>query len=304
MTRTSRRTSPIPIPSSPAFRRRSNPRPRGPRKKSRLKERTMNDSLWTRCNSCQRILYKQDILDNYSVCPACNFHFRISSTERLGLLFDDGRYELLDEGITPVDFLNFEDSQKYSKRLKDSQAHTGLAEAIQTGKGTMGGIPVLVLAMEFGFMGGSVASVVGEKITRACELGVRERMPVVVVSCSGGMRMQEGMMSLMQMMKTSAAIALMEEAKVPFISVMADPTTGGTTASFAMLGDINIAEPRALIGFAGPRVIEQTIKEKLPKGFQSSEFVLSHGMLDDVVERKNLRNYLVRALRLFLNRAQ
>jgi acetyl-CoA carboxylase carboxyl transferase subunit beta len=264
----------------------------------------MNDSLWTRCNSCQRILYKQDILDNYSVCPACNFHFRISSTERLGLLFDDGRYELLDEGITPVDFLNFEDSQKYSKRLKDSQAHTGLAEAIQTGKGTMGGIPVLVLAMEFGFMGGSVASVVGEKITRACELGVRERMPVVVVSCSGGMRMQEGMMSLMQMMKTSAAIALMEEAKVPFISVMADPTTGGTTASFAMLGDINIAEPRALIGFAGPRVIEQTIKEKLPKGFQSSEFVLSHGMLDDVVERKNLRNYLVRALRLFLNRAQ
>jgi len=264
----------------------------------------MNDSLWTRCNNCQRILYKQDILDNFSVCPACSFHFRISSEARMRLLFDDGRYELLDEGIYPVDFLNFEDSQKYSKRLVDSQARTGLADAVQTGKGTMGGIPVYILSMEFAFMGGSVASVVGEKIVRACERAIEEKCPVIVVSCSGGMRMQEGMMSLMQMMKTSAAIARMGEVPVPFISVLADPTTGGTTASFSMLGDINIAEPQALIGFAGPRVIEQTIKEKLPKGFQRSEFVLSHGMIDDVVERKHLRNYLIRAMRLFLNKAQ
>ncbi len=264
----------------------------------------MNDNLWTRCNNCQRILYKQDILDNCTVCPACNFHFRISSTERLRLLFDDGRYELLDEGIYPVDFLGFEDSQKYAKRLQDSQAKTGLSDAIQTGRGTMGGIPVLILSMEFGFMGGSVASVVGEKITRACERAIVERLPLVIVSCSGGMRMQEGMMSLMQMMKTSAALARLEEAKLPFISVLADPTTGGTTASYAMLGNINVAEPQALIGFAGPRVIEQTIKEKLPKGFQRSEFLLSHGMLDDVIERKRLKSYLVRALRLFLNKAQ
>ena len=264
----------------------------------------MNDSLWTRCNNCQRILYKQDILDNSSVCPACNFHFRISSAERLRMLFDDGRYETLDENIFPVDFLGFEDTQKYAKRLADSQARSGLADAIQTARGTMGGIPVYVLAMEFGFMGGSVASVVGEKITRACERAIVERLPLVIVSCSGGMRMQEGMMSLMQMMKTSAALARLEEAKLPFISVLADPTTGGTTASYAMLGNINVAEPQALIGFAGPRVIEQTIKEKLPKGFQRSEFLLSHGMLDDVIERKRLKSYLVRALRLFLNKAQ
>jgi acetyl-CoA carboxylase carboxyl transferase subunit beta len=168
----------------------------------------------------------------------------------------------------------------------------------------MGGIPVYVMAMEFGFMGGSVASVVGEKIARACERAVEERRPLIIVSCSGGMRMQEGMMSLMQMMKMSAAIARMGEAKIPFISVLADPTTGGTTASFAMLGDINVAEPQALIGFAGPRVIEQTIKEKLPKGFQTSEFLLEHGMVDDVVDRKKLRDYLIRALRLFLNGVQ
>ncbi len=263
-----------------------------------------DESLWTRCNSCQRILYKQDILDNSSVCPACNFHFRISSTERLRMLFDEGRYETFDENIFPVDFLGFEDTQKYAKRLADSQARTGLSDAIQTARGTMGGIPVYVLAMEFGFMGGSVASVVGEKIARACERALAERSPLIIVSCSGGMRMQEGMMSLMQMIKTSAAIARMGEAKVPFISILADPTTGGTTASFAMLGDINVAEPQALIGFAGPRVIEQTIKEKLPKGFQRSEFLIAHGMLDDVVDRQKLRDYLIRALRLFLNRAQ
>ncbi|MGD1010010.1 MAG: acetyl-CoA carboxylase, carboxyltransferase subunit beta [Candidatus Aminicenantales bacterium] len=258
-------------------------------------------TLWSRCNNCQRILYKQDILDNLHVCPSCNFHFRISAEDRLGMLFDDGTYEVQDAGIHSVDALHFVDTKRYVDRLAENEQKVGLAEAIITARGTMGGIPVYVLAMEFTFLGGSVASVVGEKIARACERAIEENRPVIIVSCSGGMRMQEGMLSLMQMAKTSAAIARLGEAKVPYISVMADPTTGGTTASFAMLGDINIAEPQALIGFAGPRVIEQTIKEKLPKGFQRAEFLLSHGMVDDVIERKNLRPYLIKALRLFLN---
>ncbi len=261
-------------------------------------------SLWTRCNSCQRILYKQDILDNLAVCPSCSFHFRISAEERLQMLFDDGAYEVVDAGIHSVDALHFVDTKRYADRLAESEQKTGLSEAIVTARGTMGGIPVYILAMEFSFLGGSVASVVGEKIARACERAVEEKRPVIIVSCSGGMRMQEGMLSLMQMMKSSAAIARLGEAKLPYISVLADPTTGGTTASFAMLGDVNVAEPQALIAFAGPRVIEQTIKEKLPKGFQRSEFLLSHGMVDDVVERKNLKAYLARALRLFLNRPQ
>jgi len=261
-------------------------------------------SLWARCNSCQRILYKQDILDNLAVCPSCNFHFRISAGERLAMLFDGGTYEVMDAGIHSVDALHFVDSKSYADRLAENEQRTGLSEAIITARGAIGGIPVYLLVMEFSFLGGSVASVVGEKVARACERAVEERRPVITVSCSGGMRMQEGMLSLMQMIKTSAAIARLGEAQLPFISVLADPTTGGTTASFAMLGDINIAEPQALIGFAGPRVIEQTIKEKLPKGFQRAEFLLSHGMLDDVVERKNLKAYLIKALRLFLNRPQ
>jgi acetyl-CoA carboxylase carboxyl transferase subunit beta len=263
-----------------------------------------NDSLWTRCNSCQRILYKQDILDNLSVCPSCGFHFRISATERLIMLFDDGQYEVFDQNIYPVDALHFVDSKPYAARLAENQERTGLAEAIVTAKGTLGGIPVYILAMEFDFLGGSVASVVGEKIARAAERAVAERCPVIIISCSGGMRMQEGMLSLMQMIKSSAAVAKLGEAGLPYISVCTDPTTGGTTASFAMLGDINIAEPQALIGFAGARVIEQTIKEKLPKGFQRAEFLLSHGMLDAVVERKQLRTFLIRALRLFLKQPQ
>lgn len=264
----------------------------------------MNEGLWTRCNNCQKILYKQDIIDNLNVCPQCNYHFRLGALERLRQLFDDGRFEIVDRDIYPVDFLGFEDQQKYEIRLKESQKKTGLPEAIVTGLGTLGGLPVIIQAMEFGFMGGSMGSVVGEKVARAAERAVEEKVPLIIVSCSGGARMQEGMMSLMQMIKTAAALARLSEARLPYISVLADPTTGGTTASFAMLGDINIAEPNALIGFAGPRVIEQTIKEKLPKGFQRSEFLLAHGMLDDVVERKYLRNYLIKALRLFLNRPQ
>lgn len=258
-------------------------------------------SRWTRCNNCRRILYTQDILDSFYVCPVCDFHFRISAKNRLELLYDDGDYELYDENIYPADPLGFTDSKSYSTRLKEHQKKTSLKDAVLNAEGFMGGNKVLISAMEFSFMGGSMGSVVGEKVTRAFERALKEKVPVIVISCSGGARMQEGVLSLMQMMKTSAAIGRMEKAGIPFISVITDPTTGGTTASYAMLGDINIAEPNALIGFAGPRVIEQTIKEKLPKGFQRSEFLLEHGMLDEVVNRKYLRSYLIRALRLFLN---
>jgi len=262
------------------------------------------ESLWTRCNNCRHILYKQDIIDNLYVCTACNFHFRLSAKERLKMLLDDGKYNLFDEGIFPVDPLNFKDTMKYSQKLKENQEKTLLHEAVINAEGNMGGIRVIISAMDFTFIGGSMGSVVGEKITRASERALQEKLPFIIVTASGGARMQEGILSLMQLMKTSSAIAKLDEAGIPFISVLTDPTTGGVTASFAMLGDINIAEPEALIGFAGPRVIEQTIKEKLPKGFQRSEFLLSHGMVDDVVERKNLRFYLIRALRLFLNRPQ
>lgn len=257
--------------------------------------------LWTRCNSCRRILYKQDIVDNLFVCPSCDFHFRLSAIDRLKMLFDNGRYELFDQNIYPLDSLKFEDSKSYSTRLDEYRKKTLFADAVLNAFGRMGGISVIISAMEFSFMGGSMGSVVGEKITRALEKALKEKLPIIIVSCSGGARMQEGTLSLMQLMKTSAAIARLEEARIPYISVLTDPTTGGVTASYAMLGDINVAEPQALIGFAGPRVIEQTIKEKLPKGFQRSEFLLHHGMLDDVVERKNLQPYLINALRLFLN---
>ncbi len=262
------------------------------------------ENLWTRCNNCRRIQYKQDILDNLSVCPACSFHFRLTARERLDMIFDEGLYELYDENVRPLDPLEFEDTQKYSDRIKKNQAKTSLLDAVLNAAGSVGGIRVLISAMEFAFMGGSMGSVVGEKVTRALERALKEKLPIIVVSCSGGARMQEGILSLMQLMKTSSAIARLEKAGLPYISVVTDPTTGGTTASYAMLGDINIAEPNALIGFAGPRVIEQTIKEKLPKGFQRSEFLLKHGMLDAVVGRRELRDYLIRALRLFLDRPQ
>ncbi|MDD8021275.1 MAG: acetyl-CoA carboxylase, carboxyltransferase subunit beta [Acidobacteriota bacterium] len=262
----------------------------------------MNEGLWSRCNNCRKIIYKQDIIDNLYVCPQCNYHFRLGSLERLRQLFDDGQFEVFDDDIYPVDFLGFRDQLPYSQRLEDSQKKTSLSEAIVSARGDLDGLLVIILAMEFGFMGGSMGSVVGEKVARAAEKAIKEKVPLIIVSCSGGARMQEGMMSLMQMIKTSAALARLAEVSLPYISVLADPTTGGTTASFAMLGDINIGEPNALIGFAGPRVIEQTIKEKLPKGFQRAEFLLAHGMLDEVVERKYLRNYLIKAIRLFLNK--
>jgi len=259
-------------------------------------------NMWTRCNNCRRIIYRQDILDNLFICPECQFHFRLSAIDRLNMLFDLGQYELFDQEVFPVDPIRFKDSEAYPERLKQNQEKTGLPDAVINAVGTMDGIRIIVCAMEFSFMGGSMGSVVGEKITRAFEKALKERIPVVVISSSGGARMQEGVFSLMQMMKTSSAIARLHEAGIPYISVITDPTTGGVTASFAMLGDINIAEPNSLIGFAGPRVIEQTIKEKLPKGFQRSEFLMQHGFLDDVVDRKKLRSYLIQALRLFLNR--
>lgn len=259
-------------------------------------------NLWTRCNNCQRILYKQDIIDNLYVCPLCQFHFRVEARERIAMLLDPGSYVFVDENIYPEDPLGFEDSLPYTVRLKENQDKTSLPDAIVTAVGTIGHIPVVMAAMEFNFMGGSMGSVVGEKVARAAERALVERIPLIIISCSGGARMQEGALSLMQLMKTSAALARLDEAGIPYISILTDPTTGGVTASYAMLGDINLAEPGALIGFAGPRVIEQTIKEKLPKGFQRAEFLLQHGLLDDVVNRKNLRSYLIRLLRLLLNR--
>lgn len=238
------------------------------------------------------------------MCPACDFHFRISARERIRLLFDEEKYTTYDDNVRPLDPLKFKDSKAYSERLKENREKTDLSDAVINTVGTLGGIKVLISVMDFSFMGGSMGSVVGEKITRALERALKDKLPIIIISCSGGARMQEGVLSLMQMMKTSAAIARLEDAGIPYISVITDPTTGGTTASYAMLGDINIAEPNALIGFAGPRVIEQTIKEKLPKGFQRSEFLLQHGMLDDVVERRDLRDYLIKALRLLLNRPQ
>jgi acetyl-CoA carboxylase carboxyl transferase subunit beta len=262
----------------------------------------MMTGIWTRCNNCRRILYKQDILDNLFICPECNFHFRLSAIDRLNMLFDLGQYELIDQNIYPEDPLAFKDTKPYAIRLKENLEKTGQPDAVLNAVGTMDGIRIVMCSMEFAFMGGSMGSVVGEKITRAFERALEENIPSVVISSSGGARMQEGVISLMQLMKTSSALANLEKAGIPYISVLTDPTTGGVTASFAMLGDINIAEPNSLIGFAGPRVIEQTIKEKLPKGFQRSEFLLKHGMLDDVVERRNLRTYIIRALRLFLNK--
>lgn len=259
-------------------------------------------NLWTRCNSCQHILYKQDIIDNLYVCPLCNFHFRIEARERIAMLLDPDSYIFIDDNIYPEDPLRFEDSLPYTTRLRENQEKTSLADAIITVVGTIGGIQVVMAVMEFNFMGGSMGSVVGEKVARAAERALVEKIPLIIISCSGGARMQEGALSLMQLMKTSASLAKLDEAGIPYISILTDPTTGGVTASYAMLGDVNIAEPGALIGFAGPRVIEQTIKEKLPKGFQRAEFLLAHGMLDDVINRKNLRSYLIRLLRLFLNR--
>jgi acetyl-CoA carboxylase carboxyl transferase subunit beta len=260
------------------------------------------EGLWIKCTGCREIIYRKDVVENASVCPKCAFHFRITARERLELLFDGPpapAYEEFDRNLASADPLQFKDTKPYAARLRDGREKTGGLDAIVSAKGVCEGAPLIVCAMEYGFIGGSMGVVVGEKITRGAERAIAERAPLVVVSCSGGARMMEGALSLMQMAKISAALARMDEARVPFLSVLTDPTTGGVTASFAMLGDLNIAEPGALIGFAGPRVIEQTIRQKLPPGFQRSEFLLEHGMVDMVVDRREMKATVARALRMF-----
>jgi acetyl-CoA carboxylase carboxyl transferase subunit beta len=256
------------------------------------------EGLWVKCESCRQILYSKELARNFKICPKCGYHFRLSAPERLRMLFDGEQYAELDGNLRSVDPLKFRDTKKYRDRLKQYEDSVGPSDAIVVGSGTMGGIPVIIGAMEFFFMGGSMGSVVGEKVARAAERALAERRPLLIVSTSGGARMQEGILSLMQMAKIAAALARLAEARIPYISVMTDPTTGGVTASFAMLGDLNVAEPNALIGFAGPRVIEQTIRQTLPDGFQRSEFLLDHGMLDFLVDRTEMKDTLVRCLKL------
>jgi len=260
------------------------------------------EGLWVKCNSCKEIIYKKEVLRNANVCPKCGYHFRISARERLSSLFDEGRYQESDTDIYSVDPLKFRDAKPYRDRLREYRDKTGLHDAVINARGSLGGAPVIMSVMEYGFMGGSMGSAVGEKVTRAIERALDERVPLIVISCSGGARMQEGALSLMQMAKISAALGKLHEARLPFVSILTDPTTGGVTASYAMLGDINVAEPKALIGFAGPRVIEQTIREKLPEGFQRSEFLLEHGMLDFIVERRQMRDTLIQCLRVLFNK--
>jgi acetyl-CoA carboxylase carboxyl transferase subunit beta len=240
------------------------------------------------------------VVKNLSVCPKCSFHFRISARERLEMLFD-GPFETFDDDLVSADPLAFVDTKPYGTRLKDGRAKTNVLDAVICARGVLGGVNTVVAAMEYAFIGGSMGVVVGEKVTRAAERALEERRPLVVVSCSGGARMMEGTLSLMQMAKISAALMRLHEARLPFMSVLTDPTTGGVTASYAMLGDLNLAEPGALIGFAGPRVIEQTIRQKLPEGFQRSEFLLEHGMVDMVVDRRELKKTIVKSLRFLLD---
>jgi len=259
-------------------------------------KRVRTEGLWVKCEGCRQIIWKKELEDNLNVCPKCDRHFRIDAPTRLMLLLDEDSIETFDDSMSAVDPLNFSDTRPYKDRLTESQRKTGMRDAVLTVTATLSGRPVVVNAMEFGFIGGSMGVVVGEKITRSIEKALQERKPLIIVSASSGARMQEGVISLMQMAKISAALARLERAKLPYVSVLTDPTTGGVSASYAMLGDLNIAEPGALIGFAGPRVIEQTIRQKLPEGFQTSEFLLQHGMLDAVVHRKELKNYISRAL--------
>jgi acetyl-CoA carboxylase carboxyl transferase subunit beta len=254
------------------------------------------EGLWVKCENCRQIIWKKDLEENMNVCPKCGKHFRVDARTRLGQLFDNGEYETFSDNLVSTDPLKFVDLKPYKERLKRAQQETGLTDAVITARGQLSGRPAVISAMEYNFIGGSMGSVVGEVITRAIEEALAAKQPLVIVSASGGARMMEGVLSLMQLAKISAALARLDEARVPYISVLTDPTTGGVTASFAMLGDLNVAEPGALIGFAGPRVIEQTIRQKLPPGFQRSEFLLEHGMLDAVVHRKELKSYISRAL--------
>jgi acetyl-CoA carboxylase carboxyl transferase subunit beta len=271
-------------------------KPRKPIEPPADKPSRVPEGLWVKCPSCSEILYNKDLAASLSVCPKCGHHFRLGAAERLRMLFD-GAWKEYDAELVTTDPLKFTDTKPYSARLDSSISATGLKDAVICAVGKINGMETSVAAMEYGFIGGSMGVVVGEKITRAIERAIDQRLPVVIVSCSGGARMMEGALSLMQMAKISAALARLDRARLPYISILTDPTTGGVTASFAMLGDVNIAEPKALIGFAGPRVIEQTIRQKLPDGFQRSEFLLEHGMLDMVVDRREMKDAVARLLR-------
>ncbi|MGH9727315.1 MAG: acetyl-CoA carboxylase, carboxyltransferase subunit beta [Candidatus Acidiferrales bacterium] len=262
--------------------------------------RVKTEGLWIKCDACRAIIWKKDLEANWEVCPKCENHFRLGARRRLELLLDDGNWTEHDAELTSTDPLKFVDTKPYSQRLRDAQNKLGVNDAVLSVEGRLNGRPVVCCSMEFSFAGGSMGAVVGEKVTRAAERSAQRKMPLIIVSCSGGARMQEGMVSLMQLAKVSAALGRLDEARVPYISVLTDPTTGGVTASFAMLGDLNIAEPGALIGFAGPRVIEQTIRQKLPDGFQRAEFLVQHGFLDAVVPRKELKPYISHALDFFV----
>ena len=256
------------------------------------------EGLWIKCDSCKEITYRAEVERAGRVCPKCHYPFRISARERIAMLADPGSFEERETGLATTDPLTFKDTKKYRERVRAAAQKTSTDEAVVCGLARIGGQPAVLAAFEFGFLGGSMGSVVGEKLTRAIELAIDKHMPVVIVSASGGARMQEGILSLMQMAKTSAALERLGTRRLPYISVLTDPTTGGVTASFAMLGDVILAEPRALIGFAGPRVIEQTIRQKLPEGFQRSEFLLKHGMIDAIVHRKEMRDRLAQLLGL------
>ena len=255
------------------------------------------EGLWVKCDGCREIIYSKELERNLQICPKCGHHFRIDVDRRIELLLDDGSATELFSGVRPADPLKFKDSKAYKARLKEYQKRTGAPDAVVVVEGTLEDMSVVLAVMDYRFMGGSMGSVVGEKITRAAERALESGRPLIVVSASGGARMQEGVLSLMQMAKISAALARLSEARIPYVSILTDPTTGGVTASFAMLGDLNIAEPGALIGFAGPRVIQQTIRESLPEGFQRSEFLLEHGFLDLVVGRAELKATVARCLR-------
>lgn len=278
------------------------------RKKPKIEEqvsekdrKVKTEGIFVKCLECENPLYKRELKESFQVCTHCGYHFRLPARERLDSLFDAGEYEKLDEEITSADPLEFIDTKPYKERIEQAKAASGLPEAIVSGKGDVGGHLVYAGAMDMSFIGGSMGSAVGEKITRLIERAMKTRGAVVIFAASGGARMQEGAFSLMQMAKISAALARLHDARLPFISVLTDPTTGGVTASFAMLGDVIIAEPKALIGFAGPRVIEQTIRQKLPQGFQRSEFLLEHGMVDMVVDRRRMRETIIRLLNFMMN---
>jgi acetyl-CoA carboxylase carboxyl transferase subunit beta len=257
------------------------------------------EGLWVKCDSCKEIIYRAEVDRAGRVCPKCRYPFRIGARERIAALLDEGSFEERERGLASRDPLAFKDTKRYTERLAAARAKTGLEEAVVCGLGRIGGHPLALAVFDFGFLGGSMGSVVGEKITRTIELAIEKRVPLVIVSASGGARMQEGILSLMQMAKTSAALGRLAAVGLPYLSLLTDPTTGGVTASFAMLGDVILAEPRALIGFAGPRVIAETIREPLPEGFQRSEFLLAHGQIDLIVERRELRETLRRLLSFF-----